>query len=256
MTKKEIVEVQENTKSRFFPDDEFLARYSRSILYTIGGTFLIIVLLYRIVSTTHSNAERDYLSAAADFERLIDADNGATEYLENIQDVLNRRTELHPKYDGLLAQMLLLRGRVDVGTEFAKLVLERVDSRDSELFEAYSKNTLSIYEGDLQSAYKGSQKLRDDIKSLLSKQTDGSTFATLLHSYNLLRLAMLEQEIGSLEKEKRAWDEFISSIGYEGEADKPLYKQVNPHSVPLLANFQDGAVSLMDYIQGRKKLTE
>ncbi|MFT4551973.1 MAG: tetratricopeptide (TPR) repeat protein [Chlamydiales bacterium] len=241
-----------------FVDTDFFVRYSKAILYSIVAVMLVLLLVYRIVSSSHTNAERDYLSAEADYSRLYSSQDQGEEFLSNLQDILNRRVELHPKYDGLIAQALLKRGDLTLAKEFATLALKRVGQDFRAYYGDYSENTLLIYEGKFEEALERAKTLKTALlKSPQIYSTDEveKYYGEALFAYNLLRIAMLEQEVGRPEAEREAWEELIRHAGWDGTSlENSESKNVSSVAYQQIwSNFRENGITLLDYIKERQQ---
>ena len=74
----------------------------------------------------------------------------------------------------------------------------------------------------------------------------------LLYAYNLIRIAALEKEVGSSAGELAAWDELLENAGWKSATSTS--KMVDPEVYAVLQHtFQDGKLSLYDYIAKRKE---
>lgn len=253
---KKAKEIEELDHSCFLPDGSVISRYARTILYTIMGLSVGLFFLYRFVSSTYVNAERDYLNAETHYLRFLSGENSKEEDFQSLRDILNRRVELHSKYDGLIVQALLKHGNFLMAGEFANLISQRLDEELRSFYGNYSENTLFLYEGRFREALTRAKELRDKIHQDSQVFGDNSVFkkpyGDLLDAYNCLRIAMLEQEIGSRETELVAWQAFLKCAAWKIEDDPVLLREKSSFAYQqLLLNFREGGVSLLDYIKYR-----
>ena len=124
---------------------QFFLRYLRSIFIGIAVFVFVLILMNSFITSSKANAEKDYLSAAAESGRLEEAGEARERALEILQEVLSRRTELHPRYDGLLLANMLERGELSLAKDYADLVFSRVGEELEEFYGEYSKTSLLIY---------------------------------------------------------------------------------------------------------------
>ena len=119
----------------------------------------------------------------------------------------------------------------------------------------FSQNTLSISHGQLTEALQRAYELKKDMveDEVFWKDQDAMTrTGAALYAYNLLRIASLERELGSKEGELAAWEELMRSAGWGGYP--PQHKTFDAETYHMLAqNFQNGEVSLVEYILQRKQ---
>ena len=122
-------------------------------------------------------------------------------------------------------------------------------------YSDFSHNSLLITQGKLPEgllAAKTLKKLMDEDLAFWESRDKMIQSGHLLYAYNLLRIAALEREVGSREGELRAWDEFLSHAGWE-KGKTSTVRTADAEAYTLLAQaFQDGDVSLLDFIEQRK----
>src|SRR5271154_7097527 len=114
------------------PIFHWILSYGRYLIIAIVTLIAILLLFYRTSEHYSATAETDFAIAAQNFAHFQrEVTQGANrEVIEGkgfkeLQHILNRRPELHSKYDGALAQLLLLIGANDLAEEYAQLALAR-----------------------------------------------------------------------------------------------------------------------------------
>jgi hypothetical protein len=218
--------LDENEWASLLSNNPFFLKHSQNILYGIVILLISLVLIYRVTSSSKANAEKDYLTAETEYSYLKESKGD----LQKLQDVVNRHAELHPKYDGIFVRSFLRQGKLTEAKEFANIALTRVSDNLPEFFEKYSKTSLLIYEKKHKEALEQAKELASEINN-----NDSS-----LYIYNLLRIAILEQELGSKSGEQEAW--------------KILKEQLKKTSLETVQqNFQDQGTTLFNYIQAREE---
>lgn len=134
----------------------------------------------------------------------------------------------------------------------------RTHSLTSSYYTRFSNTTKCIAAGNYRSALKEAQQLKADLEQDLAfwnKRDKLVKSGTVLYAYNLIRIAALERQVGSVQGELAAWDEFLHNSGWNKQPKNPL--TYDPDAYALLAsNFQDGKASLLDFIQERKAILE
>ena len=66
---------------------------------------------------------------------------------------------------------------------------------------------------------------------------------------------MLEQEVGSPESEREAWDELLRYAGWdEGNSENGRIQNVSSIAYQqILSNFRENGITLLDYIKERQQ---
>jgi hypothetical protein len=238
----------------------WLSRYGSYALLIAIGTLLVLTLAYRLTSGGSEKAEKDYFNADREFQLFVqpisaDADPMVNnEALKRLEAIMQRRPELHAKYDGLIAQTLIFRGHTDKAAHFANLALMRTASENQPFYAEYAENTLLIGNQQYQEALTRSQDLQKKMTETLAQSQDDQhrAFGDTLFAFNLVRIGMLQQQLGLSKEELKTWQEWehfvqqnqginlagmVSSVAFE--------KQLN--------HFADKKVSLLNYIEAREK---
>jgi hypothetical protein len=245
MKKNKKTETEKALDSLEMPSfSAFIAKYFRIIMYSIAFVMISLLLIYRVASTSSSKAEHDYLSAASEYAAITTSHDKEkiTSHLKNLQDTINRRAELHQKYDGLIAQTLLSEGLTEKASDYMGYALDSLeDAPYLDSFKSFSEISLLVSEEKYEEALTASYNLKKTLSELTSEES--SSYKTL-YDYNLIRIAFLEQEIGSTEKELLVWQ----------EVEDRVYKEENISSQHVADNFNKNNISLLDYINERKDL--
>lgn len=220
----------------------FLMRHRRSLSFGAVALALLLLFAVRYSSSMQSNNQEDYLNAARYFSQTCGEGIDREEALTQLQAIMARHQELHAKYDGDLAQSLLNHDKSCVAKGYAYSIMTRV-GQEHPYANRFTEATFLIAEGSYQKAL----ELARALKSELEERELTEKFETL-YAYNLLRIAMLTQEIGSAQEEILAWDELYRKLPQSGAEDgeRSAYRQ-------LMQNFHRGSISLIDYIEARKK---
>lgn len=236
-----------------FEKKNFFVRYARAILYSIAAMLFLLLLLYRLASGSQANSERDYLNAETNYLHFSSTQEQG-EGIDPLLNILNRHNELHPKYDGKIVQSFLKREDALGAKEFAHFSLERVSEKFHSFYIDYSRNTLNIFESDFVLALDSAKELKENLLEYFNsseENRESGSCGKLLFIYNLLRIAFLEQEIGSYEGEKKAWDEFVMRVSGKNDSLSFVSETSDVHRL-LFSNFRENGVSLWDYIKFRR----
>lgn len=220
----------------------WLEKNSRNILLTVIGIALLLGLVYRYASSKNTQAEQDYFQAANAVELLKDSGK-APGALTDLQSILARRPELNAKYDGIIAQNLLLANNVEFAKVYASKNFARIQEEVSPLFLAYAKNSLIIEENKPQEALTQALALKEEMNKLGHENSEPQ-FGPELYMFNLIRIAMLQHSLNKKQAESKSWEELLQISRLE----HPL--KFNSADVEkTISHFNDQGVSLVDFIQ-------
>jgi hypothetical protein len=227
----------------------------RQLLWVFAALLLVVYLLYRMTGSSLSTKD-DYLNAEKQFSIFQNSVNSKEESKERqaaldlLAALLKKHPEIQAKYDGLIAQSLINIGEVKEATFFADRTLERTKIDNLSFFAEYAKTTLEINHRHENEALKQALNLKQQLLDASAKTTNNQNYLTLLYSFNLLRIAILSQQIGDKGHELAAWQEF-----------KTVNANTNGNSLTLMTKqsfeavkkvFQEGKTTLADYITIRE----
>jgi hypothetical protein len=219
---------------------EWLSANRQIILWGLLALFAFIILCYRWMASQTLKSETDFFQAQIDFSRFQDKTLKPAEWLSSQDDLQRLDTlmvahpELQSKYDGLIAQALLIQNQADQSLPYAERSFDRTASDDIDLYHVYSKTSLLIGEGHYQEALAQAEQL----KQKLDQQA--VTKGNPLYLFNLIRLAMLHQQLNQTDNERQAWNELQQ---YASTVESlAIINQV----------FKEGGASLQSYIEERK----
>jgi len=151
-----------------------------------------------------------------------------------LNTIMERHPELKPKYDGPLAQTLLIEGQAPQARLFAEAIFKRTQRDALKLYRDYAQASLLIADGRYTEALQSAEELKSAL-DMLSKQEN-----PLLDGFNLIRLAMLYKQTGQIEQELKTWNTLESQPGHL-QAFLEIAKL-----------FKAGSISLNQYIEERR----
>ncbi len=225
-------------------------RENLNSIIAIGVGFLIVAgwTLYQ----WNTGSPGDYLAAEKTFN---DWSGDSNEKLVKLQKILKHHPELHAKYDGRIAQKLLLTSQQGLASSFSKATQKRI-GEFSPHYSQFSSCSLLIAEKKFDEALALSQTLKlslDADHAFWETKSEIVKHGAVLYGYNLLRIAFLHQLIGNAAGELAAWKEFSREAGWL--PSEPPLKNLDPDAFTLIGqNFQKNDVSLKDFIQYRESL--
>jgi len=189
----------------------------------IAGCALALTML--IVWMVSHRSAADYRTAESIFNRW----NGSSgKELVQLSKLLKQHPELHAKYDGRIAQKLLLCSEKGLAASFSQPIFKRVEPIFP-YYTEFSRCSLLIGESRFQEALTSAQQLQHKLTAAQS--------CKVLSGYNLLRIAILYKAIGT-----NPQDELVAWRAFERTQDPDTYQLICQH-------FQKSDVSLKEFIQ-------
>lgn len=232
---------------------QVLMQYGRGALFALLVAIAIIFLIYRLMTMGKEQKEMDFWNATKEFQvfakpsALNDDPLIREDALTKLNSILSTNPELYPKYDGLVAQTLINRGDAGDALPFAKRAISRTEPENQPYYTNYTRTTMLIAESRFDEALKEAlaldTQMRDAIKQNLSIAQ--RKFGDSLFAFNLLRIGMLQQQLGLKDQERKTWQEwkqYVATI-----PSTPLSKAFQQQSAILT----EGKVTLSDYIDAR-----
>jgi hypothetical protein len=234
----------------------FLHEYGSRILYITLFVLVIFVWMYRINSGRTAEAQTDFLNAQAEFtkfqENPVYDPNETDSPFAHLEEILKRHPELHAKYDGLIAQTMLLKGDLDIAKKYADMALKRTANDKLPFYSDYTKTSLLIAGKD----YPKSMDQALDLRKLMNANAAEAgndplarKFGDTLYALNELRIALLQPFVGTPQEELAALKELQA---YTHPSENAIVSPVAFNMV--LAQLQEGTVSLQNYIAEKEKV--
>lgn len=228
---------------------EWLTNYGKILLIAIACFGAVLLIGLRLSYGSSGKQISDYLKAKKEFATFQTAEGEAQkEAFAGLQQIMQRLPDLHAKYDGLIAQQLLLQNDVKQGEEYAGMTLLRTDRDHLSIFSEFSRIALLISQGD----YKTALDKTTQLKKKMIEQPAPRSFGDILFAYNLLNQAFLYQQLGNTVAEKEKWRELKRYAGLVNEAP-PTDLFSRQAFLEMFAQFEAGKVTLKEYIEMREK---
>lgn len=231
----------------------WLARNSKNLLYALLAIFAFIFFVYQVSSSRSSRAETDYIKAANAFFQFSRGKN-EEESLNELIALMKRYPELHAAYDAPVAQALLNQNQWAEAKPLALATLKRTASDVLAGYREFSKISLMVAEQKYQEALTQAQAFQKQLASQLNETADSSQTLGLteLFALNLLRIGMLQQQLGNREGELQTWQEWKAYAGLDSSSPENV-KINNTAFRELVQQLAQGAVSLPDYFSYRQQ---
>lgn len=220
------------------PIVQWFSKHGLTLLYVILGAILAFILLYRYFGGRERSIQ-DFYDAESNMKLLQQQPSDVQAVLSQMQTILSAYPELHPKYDGLIAQALLNERDVNQAKPFAQLAIERTQSENAPFYTNFAQTTLLIAEHQYDAALTQAKELK---QKLLEQDSVQQKEMNLLFAYNLLRIGMLQQQLGAMEEAQKTWKEWGSYVEEGSNTHSEGFKS-------LSRAFSEGKLSLMDYMQ-------
>lgn len=237
---------------------DWLAQNGKNVIYVLLGLIALFVLVYRLSSSNTAKSEKDYLQAATDFSAFVrdNANNDTTtqETFKRLIALMNSHPELHSAYDGAIGQTLLNRGQTSEAKPFIVNTLTRTQAESLMLYNKFAATTLLISEVRYKEALEKSLALQQSMLDELSKDANSKhSFGEVLFAFNLLRIAMLQQQLGNDKEELQAWQQWKNYAGLDRASKQPAI--INPMAFRIIIQqLATGNIALPDYIAYRESL--
>jgi hypothetical protein len=220
---------------------DWLQEHGKTLLYVVLGVILVLFAAFHWMARSKGSAYGDYVSAHSTYLSWASGAKQDEPLLNKLKGLLDRHPELHAKYDPLIAQRLLTEN----DSALALNTLKRI-GKEAPYFAQFAHASLLISQGSFSAALEEAQRLKQalEVDDLFwEKQSQAVRHGSSLYAFNLLRIAMLEQKVGTADGERLAWEELEKKEG----------KTYHPEAMFLLEQaFREQDLSLKDYIAYRK----
>lgn len=236
------------------PVIQWTTEHARTIVLMFLAFIGLVLILYRFIEGNTVQSETDYLAAERDFlvfqNREADNESQANAF-SRLEKIMDQHPDLHAKYDGLIAQTLLIRNQTTEAKKYEEIALARIESDHLPDYTDYAKTTLLINEQQYPEALKQAASLKHKILERAATAKDHHSNNSILFALNLLRIAILQQQLGLDKEELSTWQEWKAYA-------KPVSlveNNIDPNGFRnILSLFEEGNVSLLSYIEAREKI--
>lgn len=232
------------------PVIQWFAENGKNLLYILAGMVLLFILGYKLAGMSGTKSEADYVHVQNEFVRFQESPDSEVqeESYKKLVALIDRHPELHAKYDGLIAQTLLNRSQIAEAQKFATSGLDRTRSENDPYYTEFAQTTMLIAQEKYTDALQHSQALQQKMLPLVTKENN---YGGVLFANNLVRIAMLQQQLGDKKGELQTWQEWKKLAGLSKES---AATQIDPMSFQAINSlYSEGKISLMEYIEFREK---
>ena len=233
-----IIDINDDWTSH--PAIEWLLANKKIFLWGFLGFLVLLVGAYRLTAVRTLNAESDFFQAQTAFTHFQEAaadseSSSASAEIDQLNAIMQRHPEIKPKYQGSLAQTLLIEQQAPQAQKYADDIFKRTQPEHLQFYQDYSRTSLLIAEGRYADALPQAVQLKTKMDQL---NADDHSF---LYVYNLIRLALLYQQNNQPKQELETWEE--------------LQTQTQRLEAVLAVSqiFKVGQASLNEYMEERAK---
>ncbi|MBS4167155.1 Uncharacterized protein NEOC65_002261 [Neochlamydia sp. AcF65] len=231
------------------------------LLYSFLGLIILGFILFQFIWRHHAASEADFIRAEKKFSLFISSQESSdpaaeVEALRNLHAIMAAHPELYPKYEGLIAETLLLRGKNEEASLYATSAIKRTAYENDPFYTSYAQTTLLLAREEYEEGLKAALHLRNSMLEqgeAFKDKPEKLQYGTFLYAFNLLRIAMLQQQLSLFPDELATWKEWEELTIKSREGTLPFYLKDQ-----LFLSFNnllsEGKASLADYIEARKKL--
>lgn len=219
---------------------QWITENGKTVFAAFLGILVISIAVYKMAFAGAEKSEYAFINAENDYQLYIA--KGQPENLQKLNTLMTAHPELHAKYDALIAQNFISQDKTDQALPYATPSIKRTETENSPFYSAYSQGSLLIGEKNYKEAL--SQAL--SLKQLMEKDANGN-YGDILYGLNLIRIGMLQKELGLFQDEAVLWQEWKQYASLNKDSPKFNY---------LMNYFQEGKISLINYIEAREKLIE
>ncbi len=168
--------------------------------------------------------------------------------LESLEARLKKEPQLDRLYGAALGQRLIALDE----SKRARPYIEKAVGRSQlhPYYRSYASTTMLIEEKCFAQALEASLKLKEDLlkdKLFLTRLKENPTRGGALFGLNLLRIALLNEQLQDQQGEGKAWKDFEEYAGQQG---------LSKSMAEVVSHFTLQNHSLIDYIADRKERTK
>lgn len=207
-----------------------MKEHGKSIAIFGGFCAVAMVLSYQLKQRKDSGLGKKISAVELAFHQWKDSSDSDFSQLDKM---LKKEKVIKACYEAKVGQELLKRSDAKHAQEYVQASFERVGS-ETLYHRKYAETSLLIAQKESLPALLEARKLKDELESVNNPNVK------VLKGFNLLRIAMLEKEVGSQKAELEAWQRF------EG-IEPQVYRDIQEA-------FAAQKLALSDYIAERKKI--
>lgn len=255
--------INENTTASSIFDEgnvgEWILQNKHNLLYALLVMIALLALGYKLTGSSIRSSEADYIRATNNFLAFVNPNisndpQAAEEALNSLEISLQQHPQLGASFDGSIAQTLINRNQLEKALPFASSTLERTKSAHLPNYAEYAKTTILIAENKYKEALESAFALQKSMIQALKEAPEATHyFGDELFALNLLRIAILQQQLGDTAGELKTWQYWKQYAGLSS-TQQPSIK-IDPQAFrTVIQQLAIGSFSLPDYIAYRENL--
>ncbi len=186
----------------------WLSAHKNILLWVFFALIIFLIIFSRFLNWKTLNAEQDFFQAQAIFTQfqqatdLSNKDSTSKNDFGQLEALMQRHPELKPKYEGAIAQTLLIEQQPDRAEKMIEDIFNRAKFDYLRSYQDYTRASLLITKGLYIEALQYAQQLRAHLDQIHPQNNP------ILYAFNLIRLALLHQKLKSPQEELKVWEEF------------------------------------------------
>lgn len=224
-----------------------LLSYKQTVLYVcIGVTALSLGVSFWI--SRGEKTSHQFFKVEESLVEMGDTVAMDAKAAESLEATLRTYPELAGRVGDILAQHFLTMRQVESAEKYAEAAFQRTSFAKSH-YTDFARNSLLIEEKEYSKALEASNRLKDEMLEDGAWMTDD--FGGMLFGFNLIRIAFLNQLLGSSDRELEGILEVKKFLGWGLQANE---RGVMDDKIgkALLKHFSDQNVSMIDYFNERE----
>lgn len=239
---------------------DWLSLHGKNIVYGLLVLIALLAIVFQLSNSFLTKAEEDYINAANAFNLFVQTNGSADPTLKEeaytqLKSLMAAHPELHAAYDGVIAQTFLNRGLVAEAKPYVAATQARTQADALPFYSDFASTSLLISEQHYREALDKSQALQAKMEEAYSAKATESerNFGGELFALNLLRIAILQQQLGDASGELATWSQWKQYAKLEKGSLTTV--NVDPQAFrAVIQRLAVGATSIPDYIANREKV--
>jgi hypothetical protein len=212
----------------------FINRW-RQILLGIAIAFLLLLASFFFIKKEPKLSQTAV--SEKQFHKMLSDSLSPDILLEQSQRLFSQSPSLKTRFQATLAQNLMAKGEWNHSVNYAEAALVDTGKIQPQLFTEFSQISLDIGQKKYKQALDRSIQLKEQLA------TQEAPSYSILAAYNLLRIALLQQEVGDAQSELNALSDYNRYIDSES---------LHGNQIALFNELKERDISFNDYITDRE----
>ncbi len=225
--------------------------FYRNTMYVVGLSLLLLLFFTLKIYGKRPKNGLDFIMAKHCFMQWEQSSGRQGKPLKELLCLLEKHPELQAEYQAKIAQSLIAWQEGKQAKDLGAQALKRTSQS---YFKKYAECSLLLADKQLDTALELSLSLKEQMlkdSAFLGKGWEIKGCGAGLFAFNLMRIAILYQEMGMNKLELDTWEEIkeyaiSKSLGKKSKVASEGFES-------LVRHFTVGTISLLDYISWREK---